>query len=97
MPKAIFVLAAAALCSLATACSTEADCYFNGECRTGSCICDTGWKGTDCTELDLLPAPKTGAYGYAPNVSSWGGAPLLVNGTYHLYVAEMIEVGARLL
>ena len=32
---------------------------------------------------------RGGAYGFAPNVTSWGGNVLLLGGTYHLFVTEM--------
>jgi len=41
-------------------------------------------------ELDLQPAPLKGIYGFEPNVSSWGGEVLHVDGTYHLYASEMV-------
>jgi hypothetical protein len=66
---------------------------MNGFCRGGSCQCDKGWKGTSCNLLDLKPlsTPIQGAYGYSPNVTSWGGNPIFVDGQYHLYVAEMVN------
>lgn len=83
----------ATLVAATSSCSTNSECQYNGVCQAQTCSCDPGWKGSTCGELDLLPSSfeGTGAYGFSPNVSSWGGAPLLVNGTYHLYVAEMIN------
>ena len=77
--------------TLATACTTDANCWGNGECVSGVCKCDAGWIGTNCTRLDLRPAPVISAYGMKPNVSSWGGLPTKVNGTWHLHCAEMVN------
>eukprot|EP01059_Diplonema_ambulator_P032387 TRINITY_DN6327_c0_g1_i4.p1 TRINITY_DN6327_c0_g1~~TRINITY_DN6327_c0_g1_i4.p1 ORF type:complete len:380 (+),score=125.87 TRINITY_DN6327_c0_g1_i4:41-1141(+) len=79
------------LASAALSCTTDTDCWMNGVCANGACRCDMGWKGTNCSLLDLLPAPAIGAYGYSPNVSSWGGLPLQVDGKWHMHVAEMIN------
>jgi hypothetical protein len=46
--------------------------------------------------LDIKPRPTAsravpGVYGFSPNVSSWGGNIVLDDeGTYHLYVSEMV-------
>jgi len=77
--------------SAMTACSKEEDCWLNGVCSGGSCKCDVGWKGEDCSLLNLTPAPVEGAYGYSPNISSWGGVPVYENGMYHLYVTEIVN------
>jgi len=82
---------ALSLAAVNAACSKESDCWYNGVCKSGACVCDVGWMGESCTVLNLKPAPMEGAYGYSPNVSSWGGVPILIDGTYHLYVAEMVN------
>jgi len=64
---------------------------LNGECTRGSCVCDKGWTGANCTLLNLKPAPAVGAYGYSPNVTAWGGIPVLVGDTYHLLNTEIIN------
>ena len=53
-------------------CVDETDCALNGACSAGRCKCGSGWTGPACETLDRLPAPTVGAYGYAPNRSSWG-------------------------
>eukprot|EP01052_Picozoa_sp_SAG31_P044659 SAG31_NODE_7869_length_1578_cov_1.362407_2_plen_143_part_00 len=45
-------------------------------------------RGPACETLDLLPAPPQGAYGYAPNRSSWGSHVFRYRGEYHGYFAE---------
>jgi hypothetical protein len=36
----------------------EAACSFAGVCVIGRCVCDVGWKGVWCEQLDLLPATR---------------------------------------
>ena len=73
------------------------DCSGRGVCTqppnllAGRCVCDPGWTGETCSVLRLAPTPAAGGYGFTPNVSSWGGAQLLVGDTYHLYTAEMVH------
>eukprot|EP01064_Diplonema_japonicum_P014473 TRINITY_DN22122_c0_g1_i1.p1 TRINITY_DN22122_c0_g1~~TRINITY_DN22122_c0_g1_i1.p1 ORF type:complete len:365 (+),score=53.71 TRINITY_DN22122_c0_g1_i1:46-1140(+) len=77
------------LAGAASGCVTNIDCWMNGVCTNGACHCSKGWKGENCTQLNLQPAPVVGAYGYAPNVSSWGGLPTKIDGKWHLHAAEM--------
>lgn len=74
-------------------CRSELDCHLNGVCNSnGMCECDDPWTGVVCGNLnrgDLIyfnsyviiilsgKANVDGAYGYKPNVSSWGGNSLL--------------------
>jgi EGF-like domain len=30
-------------------CITSADCNHHGDCFSGTCFCDGGWFGSDCT------------------------------------------------
>ncbi len=93
--SSLFASAVLALCVFraASSCESDLDCSLNGVCGSSkTCECDPAWKGDACELLSLLPADasvKGGAYGYAPNVTSWGGNPVLVDGEYHLFVAEM--------
>ena len=60
----------------AAPCASPLDCALNGECGAdGSCVCDAGWRGDDCSALDLLPAPQASGL-HVENVSSWGGSVL---------------------
>jgi len=77
--------------ALAFGCSTNEDCNLNGVCTNGACQCDYSWSGAACTTINFHPAPIGGAYGYSPNVTAWGGIPVLVNGTYHLLNTEIIN------
>jgi len=75
----------------AAQCSSDLGCSLNGVCTAGACICDGGWVGGACDRLDLLPMAAP-VYGWAPNVTSWGGS---VNqgddGKWHLHVSEIIN------
>ena len=64
--------------------------------------CAAGWRGSDCGELDLAPAPSlSGAYQHPVNLSdcatscgpsSWGGLPIKdENGTYHLFASQFVQ------
>jgi hypothetical protein len=70
-------------------CVDDTDCALNGACSaSGACTCSSGWSGPACETLELLPAQPVGAYGYAPNISSWGAVVVAINDTYHMYAAE---------
>jgi len=97
-------IALALLLASCEACSVDEDCSLNGQCTAihGNqkvCICDPPWTGGHCERLVTLPVnasthPGAAAYGFAPNVSSWGGSILgPSDGLYHLFVAQMKEGG----
>jgi len=75
------------------ACRYDVDCALNGACVANQCACFAGWGGAVCSQLALLPAPTTAAYGggLGANVSSWGGGAARdpVSGKYILYVSEI--------
>ena len=58
------------------ACVTAENCSLNGVCdgSTGRCTCDKGWRGYDCSRLDLHPTPRTAG------CELTGHLPLLVIG-----------------
>lgn len=75
-------------------CASDLDCSLNGVCDvgTGLCACDAPWHGAACALLRRGAARVAGGgiYGYAPNVTSWGGNAIAdANGTWHLYASEM--------
>ena len=79
-------------------CADAMDCSLNGECSAaGTCNCDSGWRGTYCSILDLLPVDRAKfglrlENGTTPT-SSWGGTPVLgADGRYHL-MAEVMANG----
>ena len=56
-------------------CSTARDCQLAGECTAGKCVCDPGWAGASCSQLDLAPLtaePAAWNSEYSSR-SSWGG------------------------
>lgn len=77
-------------------CTSDLDCSLNGQCESGVCRCDAAWERADCSGLRLLPSEPVDAmppaYGYAPNVTSWGGNAILhTDGQYHLFVSEISD------
>jgi hypothetical protein len=66
-------LTAAVLCVVARGCATDFDCSLSGVCNeAGACVCDAGWRGAACSELNLAPAdPRDGVIAWP--TSSWGG------------------------
>jgi hypothetical protein len=76
-------------------CSTGEDCRLNGVCIGTQCVCDTGWKGSNCGELDLRPADRNSGYNRtAEGISSWGSKiihdPKEPN-LFHLFLAEFTD------
>ena len=73
-----------------TPCVDATDCAMLGRCTAGRCVCSSGWKGTSCQTLDLLPASGVGAFGWSPNVSAWGAHVVKDKlGVYHMFAAEL--------
>eukprot|EP01065_Artemidia_motanka_P004619 TRINITY_DN121_c0_g1_i5.p1 TRINITY_DN121_c0_g1~~TRINITY_DN121_c0_g1_i5.p1 ORF type:complete len:406 (+),score=117.13 TRINITY_DN121_c0_g1_i5:59-1276(+) len=88
------MITAAVVAAAAAACSTDLDCSLNGVCTGGKCECDAAWNGTACEKFAILPREPghTPAYGYSPNVTSWGGGIFKGDdGLYHLFVSEMAD------
>lgn len=75
-------------------CSSNLDCSLLGICdrKTKVCTCDKGWKGDRCDLPALASAPIAPAFG-PPNRSSWGGRPIKINGSYHLFVSDVGPCG----
>ena len=77
-------------CHNTSACSTSFDCALYGECVSGSCECETGWKGPHCTTLDTLPVPLDSGFNYT--VNTWGGSPIQIMDKYYM-LATLIGKG----
>ncbi|KAF4986331.1 hypothetical protein FDECE_16005 [Fusarium decemcellulare] len=89
--------AAACLAHLTLACQTDEDCTLNGICSANgkaqaACVCDAGWRGSDCSALDLRPAKRASGYNRTEEgISSWGGTIVRDRqdpGLFHLILAE---------
>jgi len=76
------------------------ECSLNGFVNSsGLCLCDSGWKGDQCGQLDLLPAPplsrqvSSAAAMTLDNAfanATWGMSVIgPVQGTYHGYMTEI--------
>ena len=69
-------------------CLSDSDCSLLGECNQGKCICDPGWTGEKCGQVDLLPTPRDGGYRNA-SLSSWGGNAIKIGQEWHMFVSAM--------
>jgi EGF-like domain len=57
---------------LTQACTSDLDCDLNGVCTDGLCVCDPGWIGSDCGQLDLRAGPRANGYNLTGDgTSSW--------------------------
>ncbi len=88
-------LACVAVCvcfvsAVAATCSSEDDCSLLGDCVNGACVCDQGWRGEFCEQLDIIPG-KVG-YGYHNQSAgaSWGTGVIYADGQWHAFIAEMV-------
>ena len=83
----------------AAGCSSDADCSLNGICELqhtdhsrGRCRCDSGWTGSTCAVLDLLPVPPATGGKIWPQdnaTSSWGANVVWRGGRWEMVVSEM--------
>ena len=81
--------------SLAAAqCLTDEDCNLNGICNSSNqaCVCDPGWRSSDCGELDLRPAARNAGYNQTGAGTSTWGSKIIHDPTnpklFHLFLAE---------
>ena len=75
----------------AAACSTDADCSYNGHCGPNQlCRCSAAWRGDKCQLLNLRPASRSSGgqwrSGDGRNISTWGGSVFAVNGTFRMWL-----------
>eukprot|EP00045_Choanoeca_perplexa_P010550 m.107686 g.107686 ORF g.107686 m.107686 type:complete len:359 (+) comp15317_c0_seq21:140-1216(+) len=89
------IIVTVAVLGLALACTNDTDCTLSGECVDGQCHCRLPWTGDDCGVLKFGPSVEPAAYGYDPNVTSWGGNIIEYNGIYHLYVTQIAHGGLK--
>eukprot|EP01084_Bolivina_argentea_P261867 442698_1 len=60
-------------------CSTQQDCYENGECINSKCICNIGFEGINCEYVNvssLVNITAETTFLTSQYVSSWGGSPI---------------------
>lgn len=75
-------VAALAASDAAAACATDLDCYLNGDCVAGACVCDAAWDGPQCNVLaeleavQLWPPPGVEPANASERASSWGATIL---------------------
>jgi hypothetical protein len=69
-------------------CHTDEHCTLAGICNvsTGVCECFSGFLRPDCGALDIKPTPAANGWN-PPNQTTWGGSPIRVGDTYHLYAS----------
>ena len=89
-------------CAVSISAVGDPICSLNGKLERQTCQCDIPWAGDHCENLITMPinAASSGAaiYGYAPNVSTWGGSIHHSKNQdcaneYHLFVAQMKQGG----
>ena len=77
-------------------------CSLNGELDllSARCACDAPWHGETCEHLTFEPVdsklhPGAAAFGWAPNISSWGGSIIFsdIDHMWHLFGAQMKSGG----
>ena len=83
----LFLVLALAVAS-AQSCETESDCSLLGECVNSKCVCDPGWKGHKCGQVDLLPALRNGGYRNS-TLSTWGGYSIKIGDKWHMFASGM--------
>lgn len=87
-------IAVLVLGNVASACRHDLDCSLNGACNTSealaTCVCRPGWTGTDCGQLDFVPASTEEAF-YRNTSASWGGSIIFApdDGRWHMFLALM--------
>lgn len=89
LTSAAMLLSANAFPPLAACTGTTLDCSLNGICVDGSCVCDFGWKGTNCGNISLGMTDPTRGHAFDSGSSSWGGLPIKADdGTWHLFYSQ---------
>lgn len=75
-------------------CESAADCSMAGSCVSGSCLCEPGWKGSNCHLLALGESYRCGSGGLCMHgelngvTATWGGEAVADDdGNWHIYAA----------
>lgn len=65
-------------------CESELDCVLNGDCINGRCVCDPGFTGPNCYQLDVMPSNDPDIEGFRhPDYPAWGGRSIYDKGKWH--------------
>ena len=104
LPRVSLLLAAAAASSHAApardevptgggACSSSLSCWLNGDCVSGTCVCDAAWTGATCNVLQqrpswqLWPPPDPLPANTSLLPSSWGSTIVRDEaGVFHAFI-----------
>jgi hypothetical protein len=91
-PRLGLLLATALLLRDATSSDNATACSLNGEHRDGRCACDRGWRGVDCSQLDLeqseiiYPSPARRPAAPPLTTAAWGASIVRDDaGAFHLF------------
>ncbi|KAH9260556.1 hypothetical protein BASA81_001023 [Batrachochytrium salamandrivorans] len=76
-------------------CQSESDCMFLGRCSDDQtrCVCEPGFTGSRCHELDLLPSSVNFGFNNV-NFPSWGGVVVrshLNNTKYEMFASYLVN------
>ena len=77
----------------AASCTSQADCSLNGDCTSGTCVCDAPWAGSPACDVLAVRPTAINRTGYSnASAASWGGNALFSrdDGLWHLFVAQMM-------
>ncbi|KAJ5692583.1 hypothetical protein N7462_002006 [Penicillium macrosclerotiorum] len=92
LPSTAILVAALICLPLARGCNKDEDCDLNGMCTNNVRICDAGWTGTDCGQLDLRPGPRANGYNRTEEgISSWCNGIIhdpISSEIFHLFISE---------
>eukprot|EP00730_Choanoeca_flexa_P003750 TRINITY_DN11492_c6_g1_i7.p1 TRINITY_DN11492_c6_g1~~TRINITY_DN11492_c6_g1_i7.p1 ORF type:complete len:381 (+),score=61.27 TRINITY_DN11492_c6_g1_i7:147-1289(+) len=75
-----------AVCSMAIGCSNDRDCSFGGRCQAGACLCNPGYTGVNCSQLDNQTIPIESGFRMA-DYHVWGSQVIKANATYHMFAS----------
>lgn len=73
-------------------CKTELDCCLLGKCVAGMCVCNEGFTGPNCHQLDLIPSKDPNIEGFQDmRYPAWCGRAIYSDGQYHFIASFMYD------